>query len=508
MHLLPTHTSPYTPLLILHRNSKMGCCLPSAAIASPTPGKSSLSQLRVKVTSNFLVKHSSYRRDYDIVRLISHKSHKRVYEVKHKRTGEVYAMKEVDNGKSGEEDKGEIIKEAEVLQRLGHPNLVTVHEIYKEKKFYVVMEKLEGGELFDFVSESGLLSEEIAALVMKQLLAAVSYCHSQGVVLRNIKPENIVLASKARKAEDILVKLVDFGMSAIVDSGRVLHKVIGTELYTAPEVYMREYGSQCDMWSLGGVLYVMLSGSLPFNAETREELELQTRLGKYSLESQQWTLISEEAKDLIRHMLEVNPAIRYTALQALSHPWIQLASHSSREDESKSKAMLASLRHYQGEKKLKLALSSYVNEKFGSKPDQEEMRKMFQALDKDHSGVLSRQEIIEGLSASMDPEDAVSEADAILQNMDADMSKGVDYKEFLAAAAIQKQQFSKEIMERAFRSLDEDCSGKLSVNELMSLLGQGVQGGKSDVQRMIDQVDVNGDGLLSLKEFTQLLLQQ
>jgi len=84
----------------------------------------------------------------------------------------------------------------------------------------------------------------------------------------------------------------------------------------------------------------------------------------------------------------------------------------------------------------------------------------------------------------------------------------VDYKEFLAAAAIQKQQFSKEMMERAFRSLDEDCSGKLSANELMSLLGQGVQGGKSDVQRMIDQVDVNGDGLLSLKEFTQLLLQQ
>lgn len=486
----------------------MGCCLSTAgALEGPSKKEVNPAAIQMRVTSSFLVKRGSFRNDYDIIRILSPHEHKRILEVKHKLTQERFILKEVARSKG--EDKRRMLKEVEVLSKLGHPNLIRLREVYQDKKnFCVVMERLAGGELFDFVVESGLLSEKVAGLIMQQLLGAVSYCHKQGIVLRNIKPENILLASPATKVEEILVKVADFGMSTMAESGRVLHKIVGTELYTAPEVFLGEYGTPCDIWSLGAVMYVMLSGSLPFTADNSEELRQKISVGDYSLSSPQWDLVSEDAKDLIRNMMQVIPNLRYTADDALNHIWVQSSSQPSAEDEAKSKVLLSGLRQYQGEKKLKLALSSFVTDKFGSQSQQEEMRKMFEALDKDHSGMLGRQELIEGLSATMDPDDAAAEADSILKNMDADLSKGVDYKEFIAAVALQKQQFSQEMLTNAFKSLDEDCSGKLSVKELMALMGQGVEGGKNSLQQLIAQADVNGDGQLSLKEFTELLLQQ
>ena len=488
----------------------MGCCLStSSALESPSKKEVNSATIQMRVTSNFLVKRGSYRDDYDVVRILSPHEHKRLLEIKHKRTQEHYVVKEVPRSKVKGENKQQMLKEVEILSKLGHPNLVRLHEVYQDKKkFCIVMERLTGGELFDFVVESGLLSEQVAALIMQQLLGAVSYCHKQAIVLRNIKPENIILTSQATKVEEIQVKLADFGMSTTMDADQTLHKVVGTELYTAPEVFLGEYGASCDVWSLGVVLYVMLSGSLPFTADNSEELRQQISSGNYSMSSPQWDLVSEEAKDLIRNMLQVNPSLRYTADDVLNHTWVHSCSKLSAEDDTKSKALLSGLRQFQGEKKLKLALCSFVMDKFGSKLQQEETRKMFEALDKDHSGMLGRQELIEGLSATMDPDDAAVEADSILKNMDADMSKGVDYKEFIAAVALQKQQCSQDMMVSAFKSLDEDCNGKLNVKELMALMGQGVEGGKNSLQQLISQADVNGDGQLSLKEFTQLLLQQ
>lgn len=487
----------------------MGCCLSStSALESPSKKEVNSATIQMRVTSSFLVKQGSYRNDYDIVRILSPHEHKRLLEVKHKRTQEHFVVKEVDRAK-GKGEKGKMLKEVEVLSKLGHPNLVHLQEVYQDKKkYYIVMEQLTGGELFDFIVESGMLSEQVAARIIQQLLGAVSYCHKQGVVLRNIKPENIILTSRATKVEEIQVKIVDFGLSTSVSAGQSLHKIVGSELYTAPEVFLGEYGTPCDIWSLGAVLYVMLSGTLPFTADTPEELRQTICAGNYSMRSEQWDRVSEDAKDLIRNMMQTAPSIRYTANDALNHYWMQNSSKPSAEVDAKSKAILAGLRQYQGEKKLKLALSSFVTSKFCSKQEQEEMGKMFEVLDKDHSGMLGRQELIEGLSATIDPEDAAAEADSILRNMDADMSKGVDYKEFIAAVALQKQKISREMMESAFKSLDTDSNGKLSVKELMALMGQGVEGGKESLQQLISQADVNGDGQLSLKEFTELLLQQ
>ena len=489
---------------------KMGCCLSnSSALETPDKKGTNLANIRMSLTCNFLIKSGSFLTDYDVIRVISPSQHKKVIEVRHKRTGEVYVVKEVDKGKGKEEKTGKLIKEAEVLARLGHPNLVKLVEVFDDKKkTYLVMEKLDGGELFDFIAESGMLSERMAAVIMRQLLSAVSYCHKQNVILRNIKPENVLLANSVTRVEDIVVKLADFGLSTATSAGESRHKKVGTELYTAPEIFQGDYTQQCDIWSLGAVLYVMLSGSLPFDAQDPEELREQICTGNYSLHTPQWDLISEDAKDLISHMMEVNPSQRYSADAALLHPWIQASTTSTQEDEAKSKALLFGLRQFQGEKKLKTALSLFISDKFGDKQEAEEMRKMFEALDKDHSGILTRDELIQGLSASMDPEDATTEADSILKNMDSDTSKGIDYKEFLAASASQKQQYSKDMLDKAFQTLDADHSGKISVKELTALLGKGVEGGNSGLKQLISQSDANGDGQLSLKEFSQLLLQQ
>lgn len=190
-------------------------------------------------------------------------------------------------------------------------------------KLYIVLELVTGGELFDRIVSKGSYSEKEASELMKQVLDALSYLHAKGIVHRDLKPENLLYASPA---PDAPIKLADFGLAKIVSSGgqsSVMHTTCGTPGYVAPEVLKNDgYDTQVDAWSMGVILYILLCGFPPFHDDNQALLFEQIKNGKYDFPDPWWSNISDQAKDLVKKMMTVDPKARYSIDDCLKHPWI------------------------------------------------------------------------------------------------------------------------------------------------------------------------------------------
>ncbi|KAK9845086.1 hypothetical protein WJX74_010435 [Apatococcus lobatus] len=216
---------------------------------------------------------------------------------------------------------GQIKREISIMRVLHHPNIVDLKEIMASRdKLYVVMELVPGGELFDQVIANGPFKEAKGRRVFQQLLDGLDYCHQQGIFHRDLKPENVLLA------KDGSVKLSDFGLGALpasLQSGDgLLRTVCGTPNYVAPEVLQRRgyAGAPADLWSLGVVLFAVSAGCLPFEEASLADLYRKISRAEYRCPS--W--FSQELQDLLSHLLQPDPAQRWTVQQLRQHPWVQV----------------------------------------------------------------------------------------------------------------------------------------------------------------------------------------
>ncbi|KAI8620314.1 kinase-like domain-containing protein [Chytriomyces sp. MP71] len=235
-------------------------------------------------------------------------------------TGNKYAIKIVDKSKcKGKESM--IETEVSILMRVRHENIVQLYEMYEiDTKIYLVMELVTGGELFDEIVGRGKYSEPDAAKIVYRILLAVNYLHSLGIAHRDLKPENLLLSDKTADAK---IMISDFGLSKIFNDDEVMRTACGTPGYVAPEVLKRQgYGREIDLWSLGVITYILLCGYPPFYDQNNVELFKQIMTGKYEFDRPWWDNISENAKDFIRRLLVLDPQLRFTARQALNHPFI------------------------------------------------------------------------------------------------------------------------------------------------------------------------------------------
>jgi len=217
--------------------------------------------------------------------------------------------------------------EASILQDLNHPYIVKLLDVFIHpgQAVYLVMELLHGGDLFDRIVEKGRYSEVESRRVMRRMLAAVHYLHQdRDIVHRDLKPENILCSSRM---DDVSVKLTDFGLAkSITEDG--LKTFCGTPLYFAPEVLRRQntvagrgrYGKEADMWSLGVILYILICGAPPFNANTH--IDDNASATKVTFSGPIWRSTSESAKDLILKLLTSDPSERISVVDACSHEWI------------------------------------------------------------------------------------------------------------------------------------------------------------------------------------------
>ncbi|XP_066466168.1 serine/threonine-protein kinase Chk2-like [Tiliqua scincoides] len=215
--------------------------------------------------------------------------------------------------------------EVEILKKVDHPCLIKIKDFFEGEDFYIVLELMKGGELFDRVLRPARLSEATCKLYFYQMLLAVQYLHKHGIIHRDLKLENVLLSSPE---ETCLIKITDFGQSKILGETSLMKTLCGTPDYLAPEVQdgTAGYGRSVDCWSLGVILFMCLSGYPPFsdkNKNTRLSLKEQISRGDYFYCAERWKHVSKEAFDLVQKLLTVDPDKRLKLEAALEHPWLQ-----------------------------------------------------------------------------------------------------------------------------------------------------------------------------------------
>mmetsp|Transcript_5846 Transcript_5846/g.18319 ORF Transcript_5846/g.18319 Transcript_5846/m.18319 type:complete len:415 (+) Transcript_5846:1539-2783(+) len=267
--------------------------------------------------------------DYDLSETLGKGTFATVVLAKDKNGGEPRALKTIDLSASPDVHRalGMITLEVKTLRRINsHPNICHIHDCYFCKnRFHMILDLCSGGMLFDRIQKRLHYTEEDARYAFAQMNEAVGHCHCHAVVHRDVKPENVMYVEPEGTPHGDKLKLCDFGLSTIFH-GHDLRRKVGTPGYDAPEILTADaehrYGPEVDMWSLGCVLYVMLSGFMPFYGNSMSEVRAKTCRAEFPTDDAEWKAMSDDAKALICGLLVVDPAKRFTAEDVAAAPWL------------------------------------------------------------------------------------------------------------------------------------------------------------------------------------------
>lgn len=402
-------------------------------------------------------------------------------------------------------------EEVEILKRLDHPNIIRLHETFEdEQALYLVLELCTGGELFDRIVAEGKFTEQAAAVCVQQMLCAVNYLHRNFIMHRDLKPENWLFAAAEDSLLNAVLKLIDFGLSKRFEPGEFASTRAGTPYYVAPEVLDGQCTERSDVWSIGVITYVLLSGMPPFGGANTASVLQAVRRAEVKFEPEEWEHISLEARDLVCSLLVVDPSRRSDAFAALQHPWLRRSSRGGEDQGPLTTSMISNLRSFAAMNKLKKAALNVVASELHDK-DIIALKATFQAMDTDHDGTLTLAELVEGLNKAGSPI-AADVAGGMLHSLDTDGSGVVDYSEFLSAT-LDRQRYQNETLCRlAFDKFDLDGSGSIDRKELRQLLKGEANADPSqalltekEVNIILKEVDTDSDGTIDFKEFMVMM---
>ena len=269
-------------------------------------------------------KQSSFEDDYDVGDEIGSGKFAIVKKCLNKETNIEYAAKYIRKRRGGGRRGAkmeDIKKEVDILHQIDHPNIIQLYEVYETKlEVILVLELVSGGELFDYISEKDHLSEEEASAFIKQILDGVEHLHSKNIAHLDLKPENIMLLNK----NSTRIKLIDFGLAQMIGPNSNIRAMMGTAEFIAPEIVSYEPLSLAtDMWSIGVITYILLSGASPFLGDEQQETYENITSVTYQFDEEYFSSTSDLAKDFITNLFVKNSRKRGTVQSCLQHPWIK-----------------------------------------------------------------------------------------------------------------------------------------------------------------------------------------
>uniref|UniRef100_A0A2N9IUX4 non-specific serine/threonine protein kinase n=1 Tax=Fagus sylvatica TaxID=28930 RepID=A0A2N9IUX4_FAGSY len=392
----------------------------------------------------------------------------------------------------------DVRREVKILKALsGHKNLVKFHDACEDaNNVYIVMELCEGGELLDrILSRGGRYPEEDAKKIVVQILSVVAFCHLQGVVHRDLKPENFLFVTKDENAP---MKVIDFGLSDFIRPDQRLNDIVGSAYYVAPEVLHRSYAVEADLWSIGVITYILLCGSRPFWARTESGIFRSVLRADPNFDDAPWPVVSPEAKDFVKRLLNKDHRKRMTASQALTHPWLRDENCAVPLDILIYKLVKSYVRATTFKRAALKALSKALTE-----DELVYLRAQFKLLDP-KNGCMSLDNFRAALMRNATDATRESRVPDILNAMDLLSYKRMDFEEFCAAAISTHQLEALEgwenIASMAFEHFEQEGNRVISVEELAQELNLGPQ-----AYSLLKDWIRNSDGKLSFLGFTKFL---
>ncbi|KAI3838188.1 hypothetical protein MKX03_024832 [Papaver bracteatum] len=423
------------------------------------------------------------------------------YLVTHKETQEKYACKSIATRKLiNKDDIEDVRREVQIMHHLtGHRNVVELKCVYEDRvSVNLVMELCGGGELFDRIIAKGHYSERAAADLCRQMITVVSFCHSLGVMHRDLKPENFLFLGDG---EDSPLKTTDFGLSVFFKPGEVFKDLVGSAYYVAPEVLRRHYGAEADIWSVGVILYILLSGVPPFWGENEQGIFDAVLRGHIDFISEPWPSISGSAKELVKKMLRTDPRERISAVDVLNHPWVRVDGEAS--DKPIDIAVLSRMKQFRAMNKLKKVALKVIAENL-SEEEIMGLKEMFKSMDTDNSGTITYEELKAGLP-KLGTRLSESEVRQLMEAADVDGNGTIDYIEFITATMHMNRMEKEEHLYTAFEFFDEDKSGYITMEELEQGLAKFNMGDKKTIKEIIAEVDTDNDGRINYEEFVAMM---
>ncbi|ETO33059.1 hypothetical protein RFI_04048 [Reticulomyxa filosa] len=434
--------------------------------------------------------------------------------------------------------------------KTGHKNVVRfVEKDEDEQNYYVVTSLLEGGELFDRIvskDEKYIITEKKAADLIRSMCEAVQYCHQHNVVHRDLKPENFVLESTSA---DSNVVLIDFGCGTLVDPNdttKTYDNLVGTAYYLAPELaYLAlsksrdpevsrkfapfvkprtaEVLKAADVWSIGVIAYVMLTGRAPFRGRTNSDIfeSIVTNEVEYPEHDARYKTalkLNPAFKDFIEKALVKDPSKRLSIEECIRHPWVQGIKAG---DWALNNDVIRFLRQFNYQSKLKKEVTKILAANMNSEPS-DQIRQHFVRLDADGDGYLDDEELsFLLLDMGYAKTNARKEATEIIKQADQNGDHVIDFEEFKTIWYRKILSTNDQYINRVFNVFDANGDGQIDVNELKQVLmpAQANQDEQKDSKKdddiigqqlqhliqMIEEVDTNGDKMISLEEFQKAM---
>ena len=277
----------------------------------------------------------------------------------------------------------------------------------------------------------------------------------------------------------------------------------------APEVLKKHYNEKCDIWSCGVIMYILLSALPPFNGSDDDEIFEKILIGKYDIESSPFDKVSTNCIDLIKNLLNKNVEERFSAEQALEHAWFK--DFKSKElynkitDRDVIKTLYKNLKNYKRTSVIQETALAYLVHQFPRIKDVINACKLFNQIDKNGDGKISKEELYKGLSGRYKTDNLEKEVDLIFKNLDMDNNGYIEYEEFVRAAVSKEYFVNENVLRFAFRYFDKDNSGEIEYKEIKELFSKSIED-KDNVEQtlkeIIKEVDINNDGKINFKEFS------
>lgn len=381
-------------------------------------------------------------------------------------------------------------REIRTLFTLDHPNIIKLYEVFEDSNYiHLVTEYCSGGELMERLVLRGKYSEPEASHLLQKIFLAVNNLHHNEICHRDLRPQSFLFATNTVDAE---LKLINFGLSnkycGNSDTDQRA-KIVKSRHYTAPEVIKGEYGLKCDIWSLGVFMYVLLSGNVPLAGGGTKTVLESIQSGHFNLQDQN---LSPSSIDLLGKLLAVEPLDRYSAEEALEHPW--LCRTCPDNPKMISLEVLESLKRYKPRNLFQTEVYAIIV-KYLSPTKIRDLKATFMALDEGKTGFINLEELKHGLkhtSCSLDGQ----QLEDILRNADFKKDGRINYSEFLAATLDSCALMDEDLLWRAFHLFDVDRSGVITqknVQEAMKRAGKVM--GMEEVANMMKAVGASEAGL-------------